>query len=219
MSKLYFRYGAMGASKSLNLLAVVGNYVSQKDLYALTMLPKMPGVDYSKMEYFDLQVKSRFEGYLGGTCGRVADGIIDEKGDFFDIHGSTVSRSIMSCILVDEAQFLTEEAVSTLYRIAHAEGIPVICYGLRTDFRGLLFPGSKRLLELADSIEEIKTLCEECHRLKATFNIRVDEEGDPVREGPQVALKEDTSVTYRSICGNCFVGWGLEKVCTNGKTE
>jgi thymidine kinase len=106
----------------------------------------------------------------------------------------------VSCVLVDEAQFLTKEQVQQLHQLAQVRGVPVICYGLRSDFRGDPFPGSAYLLALADDIEEIKNICT-CGK-KATMNVRVDENGRRIREGEQVSIGGNES--YRQACGRCF---------------
>lgn len=105
-----------------------------------------------------------------------------------------------ACVLVDEAQFLTPEQVRQLHRAAHISNIPVICYGIRSDFLGEPFPGSAYLLTLADSLEEIKNICE-CGK-KATMNPRVDEHGRVVLEGKQIAIEGD--VRYEPMCAACF---------------
>ena len=106
----------------------------------------------------------------------------------------------VSCVLVDEAQFLSKEQVQQLHQLAQVRGVPVICYGLRSDFRGDPFPGSAYLLALADDIEEIKNICT-CGK-KATMNVRVDSEGRRIREGEQVSIGGNES--YRQACGRCF---------------
>lgn len=106
----------------------------------------------------------------------------------------------VSCVLVDEAQFLSPPQVAQLHQLAQVRGVPVICYGLRSDFRGEPFPGSAYLLALADDIEEIKNICT-CGK-KATMNIRVDAEGRRVKDGEQVSIGGNES--YRQACGRCF---------------
>jgi thymidine kinase len=106
----------------------------------------------------------------------------------------------VACVLVDEAQFLTKEQVVQLHQVAQVRGVPVICYGLRSDFRGEPFPGSAYLLALADDIEEIKNICT-CGK-KATMTIRVDADGRRIREGEQVSIGGNES--YRQACGRCF---------------
>jgi thymidine kinase len=106
----------------------------------------------------------------------------------------------VGCVLVDEAQFLSTTQVQHLHQLAQVRGIPVICYGLRSDFRGDPFPGSAYLLALADDIEEIKNICT-CGK-KATMNVRVDEQGRRIRDGEQVSIGGNES--YRQACGRCF---------------
>lgn len=106
----------------------------------------------------------------------------------------------VACLLVDEAQFLTTAQVQQLHQVAQVRGIPVICYGLRSDFRGEPFPGSAYLLALADDIEEIKNICT-CGK-KATMNIRVDAQGRRIKEGEQVSIGGNES--YLQACGRCF---------------
>jgi len=105
-----------------------------------------------------------------------------------------------ACVLIDEAQFLTPAQVRQLHRLAHAGALPVICYGLRSDFRGEAFPGSAMLLTLADDVEEMKTICA-CAR-KATMNIRIDAEGRRVQHGEQVEIGGNER--YRAVCPACF---------------
>jgi len=106
----------------------------------------------------------------------------------------------LSCVLIDEAQFLSVAQVRALHRIAHTRDIPIICYGIRSDFMGEPFPGAIYLLTLADSIEEIKTICT-CGR-KATMNPRVDARGVRITNGPQIAI--EGTATYDPMCGACF---------------
>jgi thymidine kinase len=106
------------------------------------------------------------------------------------------ARPRPSCVLIDEAQFLTEEQVADLHRLAHTDRVPVICYGIRSDFQGRAFPGSRALLTLADDLEEMKTVCR-CGR-KASFNMRVDELGHRVTEGAQVEIGGNER--YEAVC-------------------
>jgi thymidine kinase len=106
----------------------------------------------------------------------------------------------LACVLVDEAQFLQPEQVRQLHRLAHLADLPVICYGIRTDFLGEPFPGAIYLLALADDIEELKTVCK-CGR-KATMNPRVDDDGARITEGAQIAI--DGTVRYLQTCARCF---------------
>ena len=106
----------------------------------------------------------------------------------------------LACVLVDEAQFLSPEQVRQLHRMAHLDRLPVICWGLRSDFRGQAFPGSAALLTLADDVEEMKTICA-CAR-KATMNIRTDGQGRRVQQGEQVVIGGNER--YRAVCPRCF---------------
>eukprot|EP00388_Colpodella_angusta_P002960 GDKJ01010507.1.p1 GENE.GDKJ01010507.1~~GDKJ01010507.1.p1 ORF type:complete len:249 (+),score=30.48 GDKJ01010507.1:145-891(+) len=153
MAKLYFRYGAVGAAKTLNLLAVSHTYVSQgKKVFVMK-----PALD---VRFGQSAVKSR-AGLHQDADLLIAESTALRADDYRSGH----------CVLVDEAQFLSASHIEQLRAIANA-GTPVICYGLRTDFRSNLFEGSKRLMELADSIEEVKTTCFFCNR-KATFNLKM----------------------------------------------
>ena len=106
----------------------------------------------------------------------------------------------LACVLIDEAQFLTPDQVRQLHRLAHAHRLPVICYGLRSDFRGEGFPGAIALLTLADDLEEMKTICA-CAR-KASMNLRIDSHGRRVKTGEQVVIGGNES--YRAVCPSCF---------------
>jgi thymidine kinase len=119
--------------------------------------------------------------------------LFDAETDFPTVLGADPRPS---CVLIDEAQFLTESQVSDLHRFAHVERVPVICYGIRSDFQGRAFPGSRALLTLADDLEEMKTVCR-CGR-KATFNMRVDATGRRVTEGAQVEIGGNER--YEAVC-------------------
>ncbi len=179
MAKLYFRYAAMNAGKSTALLQVAHNYEERDRSVAL----------------FTAAIDTRF------GPGRVASRLgVERPAERFDqtteFARLLTSRPAPSCVLIDEAQFLTEEQVRDLHRYAHVEGVPVICYGLRSDFRGQPFPGSRALLTLADDLEEMKTVCR-CGR-KATFNTRVDAEGRRITEGAQVEIGGNER--YEAVC-------------------
>ena len=108
--------------------------------------------------------------------------------------------SAIACVLIDEAQFLTPLQVRQLHRLAHQQPIPVMCYGLRSDFQGVAFPGAAELLTLADVLEEMKTICA-CAR-KASMNLRVDDQGRRIKKGAQVLIGGNNR--YRAVCPNCF---------------
>jgi thymidine kinase len=123
--------------------------------------------------------------------------VFDEHTDFFSLLGAA---DALACVLIDESQFLQPEQVRQLHRLAHTRNIPVICFGLRSDFQGQPFPGSAHLLTLADDLEEIKTICA-CGR-KATMNIRIDDHGQRVVEGAQVEIGGNNR--YQQVCARCF---------------
>ena len=178
MAKLYFRYGTMDSAKTMNLLAVAHNYRKQGKRVLL--------------------VKPRLDDRFGSSkiasrCGieAEADLLIDEDAglDPADFAG-------LDCVLVDEAQFLSPAVIEDLRRITIQPGVPVICYGLRTDFRTRLFPGAQRLMELADRIEEVKVTCQYCAK-KATCNLRLVD-GVAAVDGPQILLGADEQ--YVPVC-------------------
>jgi thymidine kinase len=182
MAKLYFRYGTVGSAKTLNLLAVTHNY-QQQNKRVLLIKPKID------TRFGNDEVRSR----AGLT--KKADILVTEQTvfDSEDFHGT-------DCIVVDEAQFLGKSTIDQLRTIASIHKIPVICYGLRTDFRGNLFEGSKRLFEVADSIEEIKTTCAFCNR-KAIFNLKLGD-GKPTLTGPSIELGAEEK--YLPACSTCY---------------
>ena len=177
MAKLYFRYGVMGSSKSANALMVRYNY-EERGQKALMV---KPGIDQREGKAI---VNSRIG--LSYPC------------VWFDELRSMPEGEIKSyqCIIVDEAQFLSKEEVDFITHIVDDWNVPVICYGLRSDFKGDLFPGSQALLATADIIEEVKTICW-CGR-KATCNARFDETGKVLKEGEQVVLGANDK--YIGLC-------------------
>jgi thymidine kinase len=175
MKKLYFRYGAMHSGKSMHVITVSKNYELQKKLCLVLRV----NPDGSKC-----QVISR-TGLRAPSIG------IEEMQNILEIDHSKVS-----CIVVDEAQFLSAKQVEGLRHISY-KGIPVICYGLRSDWQGKLFEGSKRLLELADTIEEVKTTCWFCER-KATMNFKISQ------KGPQVEIEPQGEQNYFPTCYKCW---------------
>ena len=185
MAKLYFRYGAMNSGKSTALLQAAYNYEERGHRVLLTK----PSVDVKG----DSTIVSR----LGVT--RDVDFVIAPDDDVFLLFQREVALAggEVSCLLVDEAQFLSNQQVDDLFRIAVLLGIPVLAYGIRTDFQTVAFPGSRRLLEVAHSLEELKTICR-CGR-KAVFNARKID-GRFVFDGDQVSI-EVGEVTYESLCG------------------
>ena len=193
MPKLYFRYGAMNSGKSTALLQAAYNYEERGQRVLLAK----PAVDTKG----NRSIESR----LGVS--REVDYVIEPGEDtlaqFQRYRRESVERDgiDVSCLLVDEAQFLESAQVDGLLRVALLEGVPVLAYGIRTDFLTEAFPGSRRLLEVAHSLEELKTICR-CGR-KALFNGR--KVGDRfVFDGDQVAI-DGEEVTYESLCGNCYL--------------
>jgi thymidine kinase len=185
VAKLYFRYGAMNSGKSTALLQAAYNYEERGHRVLLTK----PSVDVKG----DSTIVSR----LGVT--RDVDFVIAPDDDVFLLfqREAALAGGEVSCLLVDEAQFLSNQQVDELFRIAVLLGIPVLAYGIRTDFQTVAFPGSRRLLEVAHSLEELKTICR-CGR-KAVFNARKID-GRFVFDGDQVSI-EVGEVTYESLCG------------------
>ena len=182
MSKLYFRYAAMNAGKSTALLQAAHNYEERG----------------MKVRLFTAAHDDRgLIGIIGSRLG------LQRQAETFGVQ--TVFNAAwlgqgFACLLIDEAQFLTPAQVSQLHRLAHASRLPVICYGLRSDFRGEAFPGAAALLTLADDLEEMKTICA-CAR-KASMNMRVDDQGRCVQEGEQVVIGGNER--YRAVCPSCF---------------
>jgi thymidine kinase len=194
VAKLYFRYGAMNSGKSTALLQAAYNYEERNQRVLLAK----PAIDSRG----DNAIVSR----LGAS--RPVDFTVGPDEDIltaFMRERAEVIRSTqqdVSCFLVDEAQFLSETQVDDLLRIAIEEDVPVLAYGIRTDFQTVAFPGSRRLLEIAHSLEELKTICR-CGR-KAMFNARkVD--GVFVFDGDQVAIDGAREVSYEPLCGACYL--------------
>lgn len=191
MAKLYFRYGAMNSGKSTGLLQAAYNYEERGQQVLLAK----PAIDTKAAE----QIESR----LG--VARPADFLIGPDDDARAAFAAAAGERPIACLLVDEAQFLSPAQVEDLLRVAVLDDIPVIAYGIRTDFRTEAFPGSRRLLELAHSLEELKTICR-CGR-KAIFNARLVD-GRFVFDGDQVAIDEGPiagEVTYESMCAVCYL--------------
>lgn len=185
MAKLYFKYGAMGSSKSANALITKFNYEER----GMGVWLIKPSVDTRDGKH---TLKSR----IGLSA--EAD-IINENDSILEL---LKSKKGIDVIISDECQFFTARQIDELREIVDFWGIPVMCFGLRTDFKTQLFEGSRRLFEVADSITEIKTICS-CGR-KATVNARVDEKGFVLTEGEQVYLGSNDS--YIAMCHRCFAG-------------
>jgi thymidine kinase len=193
MAKLYFRYGAMNSGKSTALLQAAFNYEERGHQVLLAK----PAIDTKG----DRDIVSRLGmvrevDFTIEPDTSVLDRFQEHRNRIIEEHGRDVS-----CLLVDEAQFLTSHQVDDLLRIALIDTIPVLAYGIRTDFQTVAFPGSRRLLEVAHSLEELKTICR-CGR-KAIFNGRRIA-GVFVFDGAQVAI-DGEEVTYESLCGVCYL--------------
>ena len=187
MAKLYFRYAAMNAGKTTSLLQIEHNYLSlQREVLLLTS-----SVDD---RFGEGEITSRLGVSRPAETYTTTTDMHDRVGRFAE-----EAKVAIGAILIDEAQFLTQEQVCQLHRAVHQFGVPVLCFGLRSDFRGMPVPGSAMLLTLAESIEEIKNICS-CGS-KATMNMRCDAEGNRLREGPQVLIGD---ANYRQVCARCF---------------
>jgi thymidine kinase len=186
LAKLYFYYSSMNAGKSTALLQSSYNYQERgMRTYLLT-----PEID---VRYGAGKVTSRI--------GLEADAyVFDESEDLLNLVRVQTEEVAISCVMVDEAQFLTRDQVWALGRVSDELDIPVLAYGLRTDFRGEPFTGSKYLLAWADNLKEIKAICH-CGR-KATMVLRIDESGKPVSSGEQVVIGGNDQ--YESVCRKHF---------------
>ncbi|MGM9877560.1 MAG: thymidine kinase [Bacilli bacterium] len=189
MSKLYFRYGAMNSGKTTLLLQVAHNYEERGMRVAILK----PSIDTKG----DNKIVTRI------GLEREVDHLV-EKDERLTEYLNTLDENIV-CVLVDESQFLTRDQIDELFIFAKLKHIPVICYGLRSDFKTMSFPGSLRLFELADVLEELVTICRCGHRAK--FNGRIVN-GKFTSSGEQVAIDGENEIEYESLCGKCY----LEKV-------
>lgn len=190
MAKLSFKYGAMNSGKSDTLIKTAYNYTEQ----GLAVVTIKPLTDTKGEDY----VVAR------GGHKRKVDILADETMDVREETQKFMAQKALEalhCVLVDESQFLRPAQIDQLFEVAKQDNISVIAYGLRTDFRSKLFPGSMRLMELADTIEKLPTMCRcgsqaefNCRQINDTF----------VFEGEQVAIDGEGDVTYSSLCGTCY---------------
>jgi thymidine kinase len=199
LAKLYFRYGAMNSGKSTGLLQVAFNY-EERGQRVLLAKPNLDTKGDSKIVSRlgmarDVDFMIRPGEAVREHFGRVA------AGEDPDALLERVDVQPVACLLVDEAQFLEPAQVDDLFRIAVMDNVPVLAYGIRTDFRTQAFPGARRLLEIAHTLEELKTICR-CGR-KAVFNTR-RVGGEIVFDGEQVAI-DGEDVWYESLCGTCYL--------------
>ncbi len=185
MAKLYFKYGAMGSSKTAQALITKFNY-EERDMKVLLLKPALDDREGEDV------VRSRIG--LSAPCL-----MVPESQDLFRLY--TEKYSDRDVVIVDECQFLTPDQVDQLGQIAMDCDIPVLCFGLATDFLTHLFPGSRRLFEIAESITEIKSICR-CGA-KATVNARFDDQGNIVYEGDQILIGGNDR--YEAMCRRCWL--------------
>ena len=186
MAKLYFKYGAMGSSKTAQALITKYNY-EENDLSVWLLKPSADTRDGETILRSRIGLEAEVE-------------IIPPETDVLQLFRDT-RLGKCDVIIVDECQFLTQQQIDQLRSIVDEHNIPVMCFGLRTDFQTKLFPGSLRLMEVADTIQEIKTICD-CGA-KATVNARIDSTGHIVTQGAQVVLGGNDS--YIAMCHKCYV--------------
>ena len=186
MAKLHFFYSTMNAGKSTALLQSNHNY-KESNLKTLLFVPK--------------SIADKSNGKIVSRIRLEADAIVvNNEYDFYNEISKKQSEKI-SCVFVDEAQFLTKKQVHGLGKIADELNIPVMTYGIRTDFRGELFEGSQELLALADNLKELKTICSECDK-KATMVVRLDSNGKILLEGEKILIGGNE--IYKTLCRKHF---------------
>lgn len=189
MAKLFFRYGAMNSGKSTALLQVAHNY-EERGMHVLLIKPRL-----------DTKGSQHIVARIG--IDRAVDILADDSMNLrSQVMQWNKDVDKINCVLVDEAQFLSANHIDQLFELAVLDGIPVICFGLRTDFQRNLFPGSERLFALAHSLEELKTICR-CGKKALFVGRKVNEHY--VFDGSQVAIDGENEVTYESLCGNCYL--------------
>ena len=184
MAKLIFRYGVMGSGKSTALLQVVHNY-TEKGFKCLLLKPSL-----------DTKGGHRVISRIG--IARPVDFSILKDTNIYEL----IDKEKPYAVVVDEVQFLQPEQIEQMYRVTKILNIPILAYGLRSDFQTKGFPGSTRLLELADEVEELRTICD-CGK-KATQNLRLLN-GTPTFDGEQNVIDDKTEITYKSVCGECYL--------------
>ncbi|MEG0833064.1 MAG: thymidine kinase [Oscillospiraceae bacterium] len=187
MAKLYFRYGAMNSGKTTSLIQVAFNY-EERGMHVLLIKPKID-TKGDNMLVCRIGVK------------RKVDFLADSSQNIYDYVNAQHEKSAVHCVLTDESQFFSRAQIDELFHVAVELNIPVICYGLRTDFLMNGFEGSVRLLEIAHTVEELKTICE-CGK-KAMINARLVD-GKYVFSGAQVAIDKVDRVEYRALCPECY---------------
>ena len=184
MAKLHFFYSTMNAGKSTALLQSNHNYL-ESNLRTVLFIPKEIGI--------------KSNGQIVSRIGLKADAIIADKN--YKFFSELEKMKDISCVFVDEAQFLSKQQVHELGRIADDLNIPVMCYGIRTDFQGKLFEGSLELLAIADNLKELKTICSECDK-KATMVVRLNSNGEIILEGEKILIGGNE--VYKTLCRKHF---------------
>jgi len=186
MAKLHFFYSTMNAGKSTSLLQSNHNYL-ESNLKTILFLPK--------------DISDKVDSNIVSRIGLKAKAItIDNDFKFYE-YVKSIDYENTNCIFVDEAQFLTKSQVRDLSKISDKLDIPVMCYGIRTDFQGELFNGSSELLAIADNLNELKTICSECDK-KATMVVRLDENGDVILQGEKILVGGNE--IYKTVCRKHF---------------
>ena len=186
MAKLHFFYSTMNAGKSTSLLQSNHNYL-ESNLDTIIFLTD--------------ETNKSSKGQIVSRIGLKAKAVIADKDFNFIVYIKKNKTSKLSCIIIDEAQFLSKIQIRQLGEVADKLNIPVMCYGIRTDFRGELFEGSSELLALADNLIELKTICYDCGR-KATMVVRIDKDGGVVTEGSKIQIGGNDQ--YTPVCRKHF---------------
>lgn len=189
MAKLHFNYATMNAGKSIEVIKTAYNY-EENGFKILILKPK---IDTKDGDYISSRVGLR----------RKADILIDKNDSMIDLLKGKIND--LYAILIDEVQFLTKDQIEELFLISKTCDVPVICYGLRLNFKGEAFEGSKRLLELSDVLEELPTICE-CGKIARMVGRKVN--GEYVTEGDEIIIDGSSNIEYVPLCGDCY----LEKV-------
>ena len=192
MAKLIFNYAAMNSGKSIDLLRTVYNY-EENGLKVLVMKPS-------------IDIKGGDSIVTRAGLSRKVDFLISGDTNIIDMISDRIDG--VSCIFIDEAQFLSEQQVIDLFIVSNNYDVPVICYGLRTDFRGNLFPGSSKLLGLAEELHEFKTLCN-CGEI-ARYNAR-RVNGKYIVDGDSVLIDGTSNIEYVPLCANCYTKYVLSQ--------
>jgi thymidine kinase len=207
MSKLFYYYGSMASAKTLRLLSTAYNF-EEKGVQIMVLKPALDTRDGEGI------IRSRAG--LGRKCIMIDKDVNLYKAIKAYKNVLDAQLESLKWIIIDECQFLTEEQVDQLSDVVDFLDISVMCFGLRTDFQSRLFPGSKRLFEIADDIEEIKSTCE-CGENKTSINARFDENGEIIIEGSQVEIGGNER--YRAICRRCWKNKVRDKLMKENETS